>query len=317
MKNWDKFLPYLLFAYREVPCESTGYSPFELLYGRSVQGPLVVIKETWLGKHPSKESLVSHVLEIRRRLAMMQKAIQEHMAKTQRTQKCLYDVRSSKRCLEVSDKALVLLPTPGSKLEVCWQGPFKVTKVLKDGLNYELDTGKTYKQHQTYHINLEQDVPQFTTEETWEDVVISYELSEPQKIQVKKLLQEYADVFSGNPNVTNAAIHQIDAGDSAPIHCSPYKVPQRLESEVNKEIDKMLELGTICPSNSPWASLVVFVPKPDGTIRFCVNYRKLNSVTKMDAYPIPSMERMIEKVASAKFKLDERILASSLREDNN
>ena len=62
----------------------------------------------------------------------------------------------------------------------------------------------------------------------------------------------------------------------------------------------------IRPSNSPWASPGVFVPKSDGTIRFCVDYRKLNSVTKMDAYPIPSMERMIEKVASAKFitKLD-------------
>ena len=126
VKNWDKFLPYLLFAYREVPCESTGYSPFELLYGRSVRGPLAIIKETWLEKHPSMESLVSHVLEIRRRLAMMQKAVQEHMAKTQRTQKRLYDVRSSKRRLEVGDKALILLPTPGSKLEVCWQGPFKL-----------------------------------------------------------------------------------------------------------------------------------------------------------------------------------------------
>ena len=181
---------------------------------------------------------------------MMQKADQEHMAKTQRTQKRLYDVRSSKRRLEVGDKALVLLPTPGSKLEVCWQGPFKVTKVLKDGLNYELDTGKTHKQHRMYHINLlsewqsrdeiaalvmpespemslphKRDVPQFTTEETWEDVVISYELSELQKIQVKKLLQENADVFSGNPNVTNAAIHQIDTGDSSPIRCSPYMVP--------------------------------------------------------------------------------------------
>ena len=132
--NWDMFLPYLLFAYMEVPCESTGYSPFELLYGRSVRGPLAVIKETWLEKHPSKESLMRHVLEIRRRLAMIQKAVQEHMAKTQRTQKRLYDVRSSKRRLEVSDKALVLLSTPGGKLEVSWQGPFKVTKVLRTGL---------------------------------------------------------------------------------------------------------------------------------------------------------------------------------------
>ena len=89
-------------------------------------------------------------------------------------------------------------------------------------------------------------------------------------------------------NVTNAAIHQIDRDDSPLIRCSQYKVPRRLDSEENKEIDKMLELGIICPSNNPWASL-------------CADYRKLNSVTKKDAYPIPSMERMIAKVASAKF----------------
>ena len=84
VKNWDKFLPYLILAHREVPCESTGYSPFELLYGciTLVRGPLAVLKETWLEKHPSKESLVSSVLEIRRRLAMKQKAVQEPMNET-------------------------------------------------------------------------------------------------------------------------------------------------------------------------------------------------------------------------------------------
>ena len=49
---------------------------------------------------------------------------------------------------------MVLLPTPGSKLEVHWQGPNTFTKVLNDGLNYKLDTGKTHKQHRVYHINL-------------------------------------------------------------------------------------------------------------------------------------------------------------------
>ena len=63
----------------------------------------------------------------------------------------------------------------------------------------------------------------------------------------------------------------------------------------------MLDMGIIRPSESPWASGVVIVPKPDNTIRFCIDYRKLNQVTKMDAYPIPSMDRMIEKVASAKY----------------
>ena len=87
-------------------------------------------------------------------------------------------------------------------------------------------------------------------------------------------------MFSGRPNLTDVVTHQIDTGDSPPIRCTPYKVPQTPEEEVNKEITKMLEMGIIRPSTSPWAFPVLIVPKPDGTIRFCVNYRKLNSITK-------------------------------------
>ena len=67
-KDWDKLIPYLLFAYREVPQSSTGFSPFELLYGRSVRGPLDVIRDTWTAKpatKPAEESVISHVLTIR------------------------------------------------------------------------------------------------------------------------------------------------------------------------------------------------------------------------------------------------------------
>ena len=97
---------------------------------------------------------MSHVLEIRRRLAMMQRLVQDRMKKVQGTQKRLHDVHSSTRSLQVGDKELVLLSTPGSKLEVHWQGPFKVTKVFNDGLHYGIDTGKSHKQHRVYHINL-------------------------------------------------------------------------------------------------------------------------------------------------------------------
>lgn len=147
----------------------------------------------------------------------------------------------------------------------------------------------------------ENNVPPFGHEETWEDVVISGDLTEYQRQQVRNLLREYSDVFSGNPNLRNVAMHKIDTGDSQPIRCSPYRIPQKLEEEVNNEIDKMLEMGIIRPSTSPWEAPVVIVPKPDGTIRLCVDNRKLNRVTKMDAYPIPSMEKMIEKIASAKY----------------
>ncbi|KAK3719590.1 hypothetical protein QZH41_004747 [Actinostola sp. cb2023] len=325
VNTWDKYLPYLLFAYREVPSESIGYSPFELLYGHTIRGPLSVIKEAWLEKRPDRSNMLSYVLEMRKKLSTMQQVVQKNLDKAQDKQKQIYDAHSSRRKFDVGDKALVLLPTPGSKLEVKWQGPYTVTKVLKGGLNYELDTGKAIKQHRVYHINLlrkwqsrdeiaalvlpeslnaslphEANVPPTYDKEDWRDVEISDELDDEQKQQIKEMLEEYSDVLSGTPNMTNAAIHQIDTGDSTPIRGAPYKIPQKLEEEVNKEIEKMLALGIIRPSTSPWASPVVIVPKPDGTIRFCVDYRKLNEVTKMDAYPIPSMERMIEKVATAK-----------------
>ena len=66
-KDWDKLLPYLLFAYREVPQSSTGFSPFELLYGRPVRGPLDVLREEWESSKRSSESVVSYVLLVRER----------------------------------------------------------------------------------------------------------------------------------------------------------------------------------------------------------------------------------------------------------
>ena len=67
--NWDKDLPYLLFAYREVPQASTGFSPFELLYGRHVRGPLDVLCKSWSASSPGQTSVISHLLDIRSRLA--------------------------------------------------------------------------------------------------------------------------------------------------------------------------------------------------------------------------------------------------------
>ena len=147
----------------------------------------------------------------------------------------------------------------------------------------------------------ENHVPPLDNDETWENVLISDELTKSQKEEVRVLLNEFSVNFSGKPNLTHVATHRIDTGDVLPISSSPYEIPQKLEEEVNTEIEKMLQLGKIHPSMSPWASPVVIVPKTDGTIRFCVDYRKVNGVTKMDAYPIPSMERMIDKVASAKY----------------
>ena len=85
-KEWYKLLPYLLFAYRDVPQSSTGFSPFELLYGRSVCGPLDVLRGAWEAEERSDESVVSYVFAMRERLEKMMEHVKENLGKAQTRQ---------------------------------------------------------------------------------------------------------------------------------------------------------------------------------------------------------------------------------------
>ena len=86
-REWDKLLPYVLFAYREVPQSSTGFSPFELIYGRDVRGPLDVLKEDWIHNQLKDDDIVSYVTRIYERLKEGREAVQENLRKSQLKQK--------------------------------------------------------------------------------------------------------------------------------------------------------------------------------------------------------------------------------------
>ena len=86
-KDWDKWVPYLLFAYREVPQSSTGFSPFELVYGRQVRGPLDILKETWERSNKSSESIISYVISMQEKLSEMSELARENLGKAQKRQK--------------------------------------------------------------------------------------------------------------------------------------------------------------------------------------------------------------------------------------
>ena len=70
-QDWDTLLPYILFAYREVPQAATDFSPFELVFGREVQGTLDILKEGWETGKRASESVMSHVLSLRERLELI------------------------------------------------------------------------------------------------------------------------------------------------------------------------------------------------------------------------------------------------------
>ena len=127
-ETWDKYLPYLLFAYREVPQESSGFSPFELLYGRWVRGPLAIVREAWTNVKLQEQNVASQVIEMRTRLLQMTDLVHNNMAKAQAKQKAWFDKAARCRQFEVGDMVLVLLPSSSSKLQVQWQGPFCGTK---------------------------------------------------------------------------------------------------------------------------------------------------------------------------------------------
>ena len=125
-KDWDRMIPYLLFAYREVPQSSTGFSPFELLYGRDVRGRLDVLKETWEAGQKSEESVVSYVMSTQQKLKEMAECVKENMLEKQDKQKQWYDVKARLREFKAGDPVLVLLPTSTNKLLAQWQGPYQV-----------------------------------------------------------------------------------------------------------------------------------------------------------------------------------------------
>jgi len=84
--------------------------------------------------------------------------------------------------------------------------------------------------------------------------------------------------------------HDIDTGEARPIKQSPRRPPIAAREAEDEILNEMLDTGVIEPSNSSWASPVCLGKKKDGTFRFCIDYRKVNAVSKKDAYPIPDIQ---------------------------
>ena len=137
-KDWDEYLPYLLFAYREAPEESTGFSPFELLYGRQVRGPLDVLREVWTEEESEKTTEITHLVQMRKRLEKMSSLVRANSARAQKRQKKSYDAKVKEQLLEIGDEVLVLLPMKQNKLKLQWSGPYQITRKVTP-VDYEVE----------------------------------------------------------------------------------------------------------------------------------------------------------------------------------
>ena len=128
-------------------------------------------------------------------------------------------------------------------------------------------------------------------------------LTHEEEQQLKKLLQEFADVFSTHEDdlgLTHLIEHHIDVAGAKPIKCAPRRVPLAYAGEDKKALEQLMRRGCIRPSKSPWGAPLVFVRKKDGSVRCCQDNRALNAVTVKDAYPLPRTEDCINAVSGAK-----------------
>ena len=122
--------------------------------------------------------------------------------------------------------------------------------------------------------------------------------------QLETLLASYADVFaleSSELGTTGVVTHSIETGEQRPIRQQVRRTPFALRAKVDTLIQEMLEQDVIEPSGSPWASPIVLVRKKDGGVRFCVDYRKLNQVTKLDEFPLPRIDDTLDLLAGSQY----------------
>ena len=327
-RQWDRYLEPLLFAYRETPQASTKFSPFELLYGRSVRGPMSILRELWTSEQCDDEVTTSYeyVLDLRNRIADTCEIARQELEKSQASNKEHFDKSSKPRSLEVGQKVLLLLPSDSNKLLVQWKGPFDVLE--RKGLNdYAIDFNGKRK---LFHINMlkryySRDEEQYTfdvgsvvavisedvedgvnplddkdlwespksNEETYLNVNVSDSLSAEQREELWNLLQQYRDIFSSRPGRSNMWTCKVELETDTPVRAKQYPIPHALMDECVSEIKEMLDLGIVEPSSSPYRAPIVLIRKKDTKLRLCTDFRALNKVTKYDAEPMPNTEKKL------------------------
>ena len=132
--------------------------------------------------------------------------------------------------------------------------------------------------------------------------VSSLEKTEGQVKAIGELLNDVKDVFSKDDydlGRTHLAEHSIDTGDAKPIKQPPRRLPMAFAGEDRKAIEKLQMQGSIRPSTSPWASPIVLVRKKDGSVRPCVDYRRVNAVTRKDAFPLPRTQDCLDALSGS------------------
>ena len=165
--DWDKELPFVLFAIRDSVQESLGYSPFELVYGYELRNPLKIAKEQWEDSGTEPETVANYVGNLQKRLESARKTAENHRSKSQEKMRRNYDQRSKGRQFCKGEKVMTLLPTRKSPFDAKFKGPYTIAEKVDD-LNYKINTPNRRRKTQLCHVNRIKKYLERTNERIWD-----------------------------------------------------------------------------------------------------------------------------------------------------
>ena len=308
--DWVKQIPFALFAMRCAPNRDTGLSPFQLVYGRHVRSPLDVLYEGWVDVEYEEFDVEVWSDWLSKRMKIWSEVAREKGLVASAARKQHFDQKAVTRVLKPDDKVLCRIPGMIKKLRESWKGPYTVKKKLND-VDYliEVRKGKTKVMHiNNLKLFKERDecvrrltvVGEYVEDDPGlKGIRMGEKCSGFDDMVIEDLEAAYPQVFSDLPGRTDLCQLVISTISEQPIAAHPHRVPDKWKEGVRQEILKLEEQGIIVRSNSPWASPIVPVPKPDGSIRICIDYRRINNITIKDPYYMITLEEILDRVGSS------------------
>ena len=329
--QWDIWIPEVLMAIRCAPHRSTGFSPFQLLFGREARTPVTALREKMIQKKAAPKDIITYVTEMVTKMWETMEVVKAADSKSKDKSKIYYDRSTREDPLSEGEQVLYMSPMGTEGLTAKWEGPCKVLRKVGD-LTYLIESpgrGKPIVRHRnflkrfTLHVDMntvitaapdedELDLAQleYWTHLTAEEGTTDQELAEAkgmdtlqqdQKVELLQLLKKYRTSFSEVPGLAQVEPFTIKTGEARPVAQYPRRLAYHWVDKVKEETASLEKLGITATSSSPWSSPIVPVPKPDGSVRPCTDYKALNAITETVVYPLPRMEEVLQEVAGAQF----------------
>jgi hypothetical protein len=207
---------------------------------------------------------------------------------------------ASPACLVKAEDGIVYVPIVNADERVCRGSDVRGRIQIEDFVE-EMEIPATGKEARIIAAMTEIEPEWYNSPIESFDQLLDKNLTSEQAGEIKTILERHRGLFSKKKGMTHLVEHHILTGEAKPISTRPARVSPPERVMIRKLVQAMIDDGVVEPSNSPWSSRVVLAPKPNGGIRFCVDFRNINKLCIPDVHPLPVMDDLIGHLDGATY----------------